>query len=574
MFHPDTDPKGNAMSRFAAIASIALVTTALPGTALVAATPQTVVTTASGKVRGDIADGVASWKGIPFAAPPVGPLRWRAPQPAAPWTGVKDTTAYGHDCMQVPFPSDAAPLGTPPAEDCLYLNVWKPAAATAKLPVVVWIYGGGFVNGGASPPTYSGAEMAKQGVMFVSFNYRVGRFGTFAFPQLTRENPDHGLLGNYGYLDQIAALKWVKQNIAAFGGDPANVTIIGESAGGMSVHTLLTSPLTQGKGLFEKAVIMSGGNGGSMSSDRLPQIEQIYERFAQSKGIDPNDPHALEKLRALSAEDVTDGLNMMQLFTQKGPRTFAGPFVDGTIAVDAPQAYKAGKFAHVPVIVGSTSGDMGGPTGFMIAGARSTAQTLAGQGVPTYEYRFSYVADSARNPQMPGAGHASDIPFFFHTEAIKYGDKTTAKDRGMGKTISAYIVNFVKDGDPNGAGLPKWPRYAAAGDDLMNFTEQGTAVAERDPQGAAIDAAQSKLAAALKSDRYNSLTTPIGTLLDDPAARAVLQRDIPDVIASPNIDMARGQTLAAIQPYFAQRLTDAKLTAIDADLAKLPPVKK
>ncbi len=176
---------------------------------------------------------------------------WRAPQPAAAWTGVRDATGYAPDCMQVPFPSDAAPLGTKPAADCLYANVWKPVTAKGKLPVVVWIYGGGFVNGGASPPTYSGADLAKQGVVFVSFNYRVGRFGTFALPQLTRANADGGRLGNYGIMDQIAALQWVQRNAAAFGGDPANVTIIGESAGGMSVHMLNTSPLA--KGLFHKA---------------------------------------------------------------------------------------------------------------------------------------------------------------------------------------------------------------------------------------------------------------------------------------------------------------------------------
>lgn len=150
------------------------------------------VATDSGSVRGTAEDAVLSWKGVPFAAPPVGPLRWRAPQPAPKWTGIRKADAYRNDCMQIPFPSDAAPLGTPPAEDCLYANIWRPAALKAKLPVIVWIYGGGFVNGGASPPTYSGANIAKQGVMFVSFNYRVGRFGTFAHPQLTKENSDGG----------------------------------------------------------------------------------------------------------------------------------------------------------------------------------------------------------------------------------------------------------------------------------------------------------------------------------------------------------------------------------------------
>ena len=441
------------------------------------------VSVENGALGGTLADGVESWKGIPFAAPPVGALRWRAPQPAANWKGLRDASQYGHDCMQVPFPSDAAPLGTPPAEDCLYANVWRPAGAHAKLPVIVWIYGGGFVNGGASPPTYAGSEMAKQGVLFFSFNYRVGRFGTFAHPALTKANEDGGLLGNYGYLDQVAALKWVQRNIAAFGGDPANVTIIGESAGGMSVHNLLTSPLA--RGLFARAVVMSGGNGQSMSPVDLHAVEQIGADFAEGKGIAPTDPKALAKLRALSAEQVTDGLNMMALFTP-GKRTFAGPFVDGKIAVDAGAAYASGNFAKVPVMIGATSADMGGKTGFMVAGARAAAGAIAAQGVPVWEYRFSYVADSVGKP---GAGHATDIPFFFNTQAIKYGAGTTARDNGMGRTISAYIVNFARNGSPDGAGLPKWPRYDKAGDQIMDFATDGTAQPQRDPWGPEMDAA-------------------------------------------------------------------------------------
>ncbi len=230
-------------------------------------TDPAIVKVDTGTLKGAHEVGVLRWKGIPFAAPPVGELRWRAPQPAAAWQGVRDASMYGNDCMQVPFPSDAAPLGTPPNENCLYANVWRPAGKQRKLPVVFWIYGGGFVNGGASPPTYSGAELAKQGVLFISANYRVGRFGTFAHPALTRANADAGLLGNYGYMDQLAALRWVQRNIAAFGGDPGNVTIVGESAGGMSVHVLVTSPLA--KGLFHKAVVMSGGDGSGMGQARL-----------------------------------------------------------------------------------------------------------------------------------------------------------------------------------------------------------------------------------------------------------------------------------------------------------------
>ncbi|MXO61371.1 carboxylesterase family protein [Altererythrobacter salegens] len=447
----------------------------------------TEVATTEGIVAGSLEGGVLSWKGIPFAAPPVGDLRWRAPQPAKSWDGIRQATEYGSDCMQLPFPSDAAPLGTPPAEDCLYANVWKPEGATGKLPVIFWIYGGGFVNGGSSPPTYTGANLAKQGVMVVSANYRVGRFGTFAHPQLTAADPDGGLLGNYGYLDQIAALKWVKDNIAVFGGDPDNVTIVGESAGGMSVHFLVTSPLA--KGLFAKAVVMSGGDGQGMGGNNLAGAEKIGVDFAKAKGIAEDDPDALGKLRALSADDVTDGLNLAALFAPLGaPRTFASPFADGKIAVDVAKAYADGKFDHVPMMIGATSDDIGGKTGSMIGGARSLSAAISRQGVPVYEYRFSYVAETL-DPGN-GAQHASDIPFFFDTQAIKYGDATTARDNAMGKAISTYLVNFAKSGDPNGGELPTWPAYSTAGDEIMDFATDGTAKAVKDPLGAEIDAAQ------------------------------------------------------------------------------------
>lgn len=446
------------------------------------------VSVETGQLQGAAADGVASWKGIPFAAPPVGSLRWRAPQPAAAWAGVRDATAYGHDCMQTPFPSDAAPLGTPPAEDCLYANVWRPAKVGAKLPVIVWIYGGGFVNGGASPPTYSGANLAREGVVFVSFNYRVGRFGTFAHPALTAAHEDGALLGNYGFMDQVAALKWVKRNVAKFGGDPANVTLIGESAGGMSVNTMLTSPMA--KGLFNRAVVMSGGNGTSLAPATLATVEKIGVDFARAKGVSPDDPQALEKLRALSADQVTDGLNMMKLFTP-GPRDFASPFADGKVAVEPAAAFASGAFSHVPVMIGATSEDIGGKTGYMVKGARSIAGTLAAKGVPVWEYRFSYVADSIGKP---GAGHATDIPFFFDTQAIKYEGATTARDNGMGKTISTYLLNFAKTGTPNGAGkhggLPQWPGYTKAGDQIMDFSANGKAEPQKDPWGAELAAAK------------------------------------------------------------------------------------
>ncbi|HEX7853686.1 MAG TPA: carboxylesterase family protein [Sphingobium sp.] len=438
------------------------------------------IRTDGGEVRGAVEADVESWKGIPFAAPPVGPLRWRAPQPAAKWTGTFDATAYGHDCMQKPFGGDAAPLGTAPSEDCLVLNVWRPAGtgAAAGLPVIVWIYGGGFVNGGSSPPTYAGAALARQGVVLVSFNYRVGRFGTFAHPQLSREKTADGLLGNYGYLDQLAALQWVKRNIASFGGNPRNVTIMGESAGGMSVHALITSPM--GKGLFQRAIIMSGGDGTAHDPVTLAQAEKTGADFLQSKGIAPDDPEALQKMRALPAGQVVDGLNLMALFA-KGPRTFSSPFPDGRIAVDTGAAYASGRFAHVPVMIGATSNDIGGRDGFMVSGARRSAAVLADTKLPVFSYRFSYVAESiGGSGGGSGAGHATDIPFFFDTTALKYGAATTARDRTMARTISRYVVNFARMGDPNGAGLPDWPRYDPHADRIMDFTSDGQAVPGKD----------------------------------------------------------------------------------------------
>ncbi|NWK96360.1 carboxylesterase [Sphingobium lactosutens] len=451
--------------------------TAIGATAQPRAQPpaQPEVMIAQGRLRGTTEDGVTAFKGVPFAQPPVGDLRWRAPQPIARWQGVRDASQYGHDCMQLPFPSDAAPLGTPPAEDCLYINVWKPAGAKAKLPVMLWIYGGGFVNGGSSPPTYSGAALARQGIMVVSFNYRLGRFGTFAHPALTRADADKGLFANYGYLDQIAALRWVKANIAAFGGDPANVTIIGESAGGMSVHALLTSPMAQG--LFQKAVIQSGGPM-PMGDATLAGAEKLGAAFGEKKGVRADDPNALAKLRALPADTVVDGLNLASLFAGS-PREHSSPIADGRIAVDSLAAYQARRFAKVPVMIGATSDDIGGLTGPMVAGARAMAQQFATQGVPTYYYRFSYVADSLRTAKAKGAGHASEIPYFFDTVAIKYGGAATDRDKMMGRTASAYLVNFAKKGDPNGDALPAWRRYGADGS-MLDMSAAGTAVERRE----------------------------------------------------------------------------------------------
>jgi para-nitrobenzyl esterase len=547
---------------YAALLAAAVTTTA------VAQQPGQVVKLDTGSVRGRTADGVESWKGIPFAAPPVGPLRWRAPQPAAKWTGVREATEYSSDCMQKPFPSDAAPLGTTPAEDCLYANVWKPAGAKGKLPVLVWIYGGGFVNGGASPPTYAGANMAKKGIMFVSFNYRVGRFGTFALPQLTAQNADGGRLGNYGIMDQVAALKWVQRNIAAFGGDPANVTVAGESAGGISVHALVTSP--EARGLFNRGVVMSGGDARAFTGNTLADVEKIGGNFARTKGIDPAAPDALQRLRALSAEEVLDGLSMAGMGGRGGPPTNSGPFADGKVVVDVRKAYDENRFSRMPMMIGATDADIGGKSGFMIAGGRDASALLADKGVPVWGYRFSYVANSVGKP---GAQHATDIPYFFNNTRIKYGAQTTTEDEGIGDAMSTYLANFVKAGDPNGGGQPQWPRYTRASDTIADFAANGRVVVARDPWGADIERASKAMAAAKASGNYTSLTTSIGQLLDNPQTRAVLEKHVPTFLKSPQLDMARGVTLYALQSYVPDQFNDATLAKIDADLAAVP-VKK
>ena len=482
----------------------------------------------AGVLKGAVDKGVLSFKGIPFAAPPVGNLRWKPPQPVTPWTGVRPATAYGSDCMQLPFPGDAAPLGTPPAEDCLVLNVWRPATASKKLPVMVWIYGGGFVNGGSSPAVYDGSQFAKRGVVLVSFNYRVGRFGFFAHPALTKESPN-GPLGNYCYLDQIAALKWVQKNIAAFGGDPANVTIFGESAGGMSVLTMMTSPLA--KGLFHKAIVESGGGRDGVFPTRylnkpgangLPSAEAVGVDFAKANGITGEDAAALAALRALPADKIVAGLNMASMMTP----TYAGPMIDGTIIVESSEtALKAGRFAKVPVIVGANSADIGfsfarsidevfAPFGanadkaraaydpqktdkvrevgtlvamdrMMVEPARFIARTVAAAGQPSYPYRFSYVAESMR-AQWPGAPHATEIPFVFDTVQARYGKDLTPADKAAAEAANAYWVAFAKTGNPNGDGRPTWPACSGACDTLLDFANGGPAPGQ-DPWTARLD---------------------------------------------------------------------------------------
>lgn len=488
-----------------------------------------------GIVRGAVEHGVIAFKGIPYAQAPVAALRWAPPQPVKPWRGVRAAQRYGADCMQVPFPGDAAPLRTTPSESCLYVNVWRPKRTSSRgLPVMVWIHGGGFVNGGTSPAVYDGTEFARDGVILISFNYRLGNFGFFAFPALTRQmQAQGGLIGNYGFMDQIFALKWIQRNAPAFGGNPHNVTIFGESAGGISVHALLTTPLADG--LFERAIIESGGGRSGILPSRpvsgSPQsAEAIGVKLARHFGIRGEGARALAALRELPAAKLVDGLNMATM--NATPTYVGGPILDGKLNLGPPrEVYAAGGGARVPVMIGANSADLGSmpakslqalfalfgpgakaaqaiydPQGrrtleqvsleaggdqWMVEPARAIARILSGRGQPVYEFRFSYVAGSLFNTSdgALGAMHASEIPFVFDTVTAHYGKQTSRADEAMARVMHEYWVAFAKTGKPAHAGLHSWPEYHERTDRLMNFTEHGP-VPEADPWRMRLDVAE------------------------------------------------------------------------------------
>jgi para-nitrobenzyl esterase len=490
------------------------------------------IKTASGIVRGMTQGDVSFFKGIPYAAAPVGEFRWRPPQSVTPWKVVRDATKDCADCSQRAWPGST----TVQSEDCLFLNVWTAASATSKskLPVMVWIHGGGFTGGSGSGPGSAGDAFAKQGVILVTFNYRLGRLGHFAFPALSKEHPDE-FKGSYAFMDQIAALKWVKENITAFGGDPNNVTIFGFSAGGVAVHSLLTIPAA--KGLFHKAIgHSSGGRDGVLTgrpinkenTDPLYAVsaETIGINFARKHNIQNTDADALAKLRSLSADQIVDG---GQENDSMGVRIYSGPIFDGKFVVEtAESAYMAGRQPSIPLMIGNCSAEIGGQfvsnatskeqlfslfgeleteakAAFDSEGnkefaevqtkfntdwvwgepARMTARTFTAKRAPAYMFQFGYVPVAGRERARFGAGHGSDISFVFNTLNARWGGGVaTDEEKELARIMNTYWTNFAKTGNPNGKGVPNWPIYDTQKEMILDIDLDGKVIAKPDPRKA------------------------------------------------------------------------------------------
>jgi para-nitrobenzyl esterase len=454
----------------------------------------TIAKVTGGTVEGVVKDDIASFKGIPFAAPPVGDLRWRAPQPVKPWEGVRKAFEFAPAPMQ-----DAAFGGRPGdsqkiSEDCLYLNVWTGAKnASEKRPVMVWIFGGGFGLGMTSTPTYDGANLAKKGVVLVSVAYRLGPFGFLAHPELSKESGKGS--GSYGIQDQIAGLKWVKENIAKFGGDPSNVTIFGESAGAKSVSLLITSPMA--RGLFHRAISESGG---ATAPPVLPRREAEAQGKAYLSKAGADD---IKTARALSAEKIQSGTKGMGNFK---------PVPDGeTIAEDPYELFEAGKFNDTPILIGTNSDEGSlfvtqkitsetfeqyirnkyGPGAEEILKAyphtvddeakRSAADAIreASFAWPTWNWArfqsekgknkaFVYYYDHRTPASSQGAKHGAELAYVF-CNLSPSGRSNGTEDKDLSELLSAYWINFAKKGDPNGPGLPVWPAFDEKDQKTMFF---------------------------------------------------------------------------------------------------------
>ncbi len=454
-----------------------------------------------GLLQGTTQNGLTIYKGVPFAAPPVGDLRWRAPQPAKKWDGVRLAYKFAPEPMQGGNPVSGK------SEDCLYLNVWTPANSPGdKVPVLVWIYGGGFNFGGTAEPTYNGEKLAKKGVVLVSIAYRVGQLGFLAHPELSAENPNH-VSGNYGLLDMIAGIKWIKENIASFGGDPNKVTIFGESAGGIAVSMLCTSPLA--KGLFEGAISESGGSFGPTRPTTFPgenmkslhDAEAAGESYVKGAGFS-----SIADLRKVDADKLP------------AIRGLAWPIVDGwVIPDDQYKLYEAGKYNETPILVGYNSDEGASfspsktPEGYFAAvkkrygkfadelikayppGTGTVAKTArdlsrdAAFGWHTWSWAslqakkgkskvFYYYFD--QHPEYPegspragyGSPHGQEVAYVFGTLDTSRA-QTIKTDLDISDAMRTYWTNFAKYGDPNGSGEPNWPAYSAAYPVVMYFSQ-------------------------------------------------------------------------------------------------------
>ena len=457
---------------------------------------------ASGRLSGlhDAKTGLNEFKGIPYAAAPIGALRWKPPQPAPAWKEPRKAERFGPRCMQRPIFSDMVFRSDGISEDCLYLNVWTPASAKGKrLPVLVYFYGGGFVGGDGSEPRYDGASLAQRGIVTVTVNYRLDVFGFLATPELAAESPQHAA-GNYGLLDQYAALAWVKRNIAAFGGDPQQVTIGGESAGSMSVSSLMASPLS--KGLMQRAIGESGAMLGNLRPRPLAQTMREGEAFQQSVSA-----RSLKELRGISAQALLDAAG------KQGVPEF-GPTIDGYFFARSPEdIYAAGEQARIPLLLGANSqeGSYAGlldkqpptPANYRVAvqkqfGAhaedilklypgtseaqiKASGSALAGDHfiaystwrwmqlqrktspAPVYYYYFEQARPAKRDGSAgpdAGAVHSGEIEYALGNLPGNQVYAWTPADQQVSTVMQGYWANFIKTGDPNGAGLPRWPAVA------------------------------------------------------------------------------------------------------------------
>lgn len=402
--------------------AIALVSLTLTGVLAPSAAESDRVRIASGSLVGSLADGVRVFKGVPFAKPPVGELRWAAPQPAS-WSGDLNASEFQKPCPQ-PINADGRANGGgvsgATSEDCLYLNVWAPAGAR-NAPVMLWLYGGAGYLGGAHLLGYHGTTFAKRGVVVVTMNYRLGALGSFAHPALTKAAGPKDGLASYALMDAVAGLAWVKQNAAAFGGDPSNVTLFGQSAGGAMVSGLLSTPAA--KGLFHKAIIHSG----AALTELTPLEKAEAQGAAMATALGLNGANAtLAELRAVPAQATVDNTQVRQ-----GVRAV----LDGRFRTISTRAgFANGATADVPLIVGSNAGEGG-------ADRANEMVNLAASGAPSFQYYFTYVPDARKAAQPNGPPHSAEIRYAFGT---LQGDEVTEKDRAAASRMNSCWVAFAK----------------------------------------------------------------------------------------------------------------------------------